>query len=492
MTRAFRTLVWFRGKDLRTSDHAPLRDALDAGDVVPIFVLDPYFFAKERAAELPHRMQFLLESLDALARNIEHLGGELLLVAGKSTEVIPQVVRALRVDKVVAHRWTEPFARDRDRRIEASLTVPFELYEGETLRPPGLLRTGSGSPYAVYTPFSRAFRMAEPIGAPLPAPKRLPPLPADVLQSLATARIPRATLPTLTELGIVHNPRLHVGGERAARLRMKAFLDERAARYADERDRMDLASTSRMSADLKFGTLSVRTLWKAVEQALHGRRVSQEKYENELIWREFAHACLFHRPSLLERPFRTDFEGFPWRHDEDAYLAWERGQTGYPVVDASARQLLQEGFVHNRARMISASFLTKHLLCNYKRGEAHYMKYLTDGDWAQNNAGWQWSAGCGCDAQPYFRVFNAITQGEKFDPNGDYVRRYVPELAKLDAKYIHAPWTAPPLVLAESGVRLGVTYPHPIVDHAKGRERFLDVAKRHLQETRDKTTAPRG
>jgi deoxyribodipyrimidine photo-lyase len=204
-------------------------------------------------------------------------------------------------------------------------------------------------------------------------------------------------------------------------------------------------------------------------------------YTNELLWREFTHATLWDRPQLLERPFRADFEGFPWREDDEGWQAWVAGKTGYPVVDAAARQLLQEGFVHNRARMIAASFLTKHQLIHYKAGEAHYMKYLTDGDWAQNNAGWQWSAGCGTDAQPYFRVFNPQLQGEKFDPNGDYVRRYVPELAKLPAKYIHHPWDAPAKVLDAAGVKLGETYPEPIVEHGVARDRFLKIAESHLK-----------
>lgn len=486
-----RTLVWFRGKDLRTSDHGPLRSAAESGEVVPVFVIDPYFFAAARARELPHRMQFLLESLEALAQNLAHLGSELLVVEGKSVEVIPRLAEALRVTRVVAHRWTEPFARERDRRVGDALAVPFELYEGETLRPPGALRTGSGTPYAVYTPFARAFKASQPIERARTAPKALPSLPRDTEALLASAKIERSRIPTLESLGLVRNPRLLPGGERAARTRMKAFLDERADRYADERDRMDLASTSRLSADLKFGTLSVRTLWNALVTAPMRNGDAREKYTNELIWREFAHACLFTRPSLLEKPFRSDFEGFPWQKNDALYDAWERGTTGYPIVDASARQLVSEGFVHNRARMISASFLTKHLLCDYKLGEAHYMKLLTDGDWASNNAGWQWSAGCGCDAQPYFRVFNPVSQGEKFDPNGDYVRRYVPELGRLDAKYIHAPWTAPPLVLRAAGITLGSDYPLPIVDHAKARQRFLDVAKKHLQDVRASSAMPR-
>jgi deoxyribodipyrimidine photo-lyase len=216
-------------------------------------------------------------------------------------------------------------------------------------------------------------------------------------------------------------------------------------------------------------------VWTAVERALDGTRAAQS-FLNELVWREFTHSTLWDRPELLERPFRPAFEGFPWRDDERLWQAWVHGRTGYPVVDASARQLLGEGFVHNRARMVSASFLTKHLLVDYRRGEAHYMKYLTDGDWAQNNAGWQWSAGCGYDAQPWFRIFNPVVQGERFDPAGAYVRRWVPELERMPARYVHRPWEAPVAVLQAAGVRLGETYPRPVVDHLLARERFLALA----------------
>jgi deoxyribodipyrimidine photo-lyase len=199
---------------------------------------------------------------------------------------------------------------------------------------------------------------------------------------------------------------------------------------------------------------------------------------------------LWDRPELLDEPFRPDFTGFPWQYDEEEWQAWVVGKTGYPVVDAAARQLLGEGFVHNRARMVSASFLCKHLLIDYRRGEAHYMQHLTDGDWAQNNAGWQWSAGCGCDAQPYFRIFNPVTQGEKFDPQGDYVRRWVPELDRMPARYIHRPWQAPDAVLRAAAVRLDETYPRPIVDHRLARERFLAVAAQHLKHRKSTTKAP--
>ena len=473
-----RTLVWFRGKDLRVADHAPLVAAASEGEMVCLFVLDPYFFAPERARLLPHRIQFLLESLASLAANLEQLGTRLVVASGKSVDVVPELAARFRVDRVVAHRWTEPFGRERDRRVAAALRVPFDLVEGETLAPPGSILTAGETPFAVYTPFARAFASKASIATPLRAPKSLPPLPEDV-EGIA----PRDPLPTLASLGIVHNPRILGGGERAGRARLDAFFRGPAARYHDARDRMDLDGTSRLSVDLKFGTVSARTVWNAAHRP-GVPNVALEKFRSEILWREFTHHTLFHRPELLREPFRRDFVGFPWRTDDAGWRAWKDGTTGYPIVDAAARQLIAEGFVHNRARMIAASFLTKHLLIDYRLGEAHYMALLTDGDWAQNNAGWQWSAGCGCDAQPYFRVFNPMTQGERFDPEGAYVRRWVPELARMPASYVHAPWTAPPAVLSDAGVTLGSSYPRPIVDHATARTRFLDVAKRHLARSK--------
>jgi deoxyribodipyrimidine photo-lyase len=445
--------------------------------VIPLFVLDPFFFSPARARELPHRMQFLLESIAVLQSELAARGSQLLLVSGKSVELIPELAARLRVDRVVAQRWVEPFARERDRRVQQALGDRFELLPGETLLPPGTLRTGAGNPYAVFSQFARSFRREVEVSAPLRAPKELPPVPPEALATVACV-----PLPTCEQLGIPHNSALQPGGERAANQRLRAFRLGAAATYDAQRDRMDLPGTSRLSADLKFGTLSPRQVWYEVERAHRGTDAC-DKYLNELVWREFAHSTLWDRPELLREPFRADFKDFPWRSPEQApalWDAWVQGKTGYPVVDAAARQLLTEGFVHNRARMIAASFLTKHLLISYRAGEAHYMKYLTDGDWAQNNAGWQWSAGCGCDAQPYFRVFNPTLQGERFDPEGGYVRRYVPELAGLPARFIHEPAKAPEDVLRAAGVTLGETYPAPVVDHALARERFLALAKEHM------------
>jgi deoxyribodipyrimidine photo-lyase len=462
-----RSLVWFRGKDLRVADHGPLHDSARRGSILCLFVLDPYFFAPERAQRIAHRMQFLLESLASLKQNLEHIGVRLVVVNGKSIDVVPRLAQQWHVDRVVAQRWTEPFARERDRRVAAALHVPFELFEGETLAPPGSVRNGSGAAYSVFTPFAKALRAKVTFGEPFPVP-----VARDIQKNNDDLGIDDP-IPTLRDLGIVRNPQLLSGGERAARDRLRAFLATRASSYHAERDRLDLATTSRLSADLKFGTLSPRTVWHAAASALANAPEAWLRFSNELLWREFSHSVLFENPDLLTQPHRRDFEAFPWQNDEDAFRKWAEGKTGYPVVDASARQLLGEGFVHNRARMLSASFLTKDLLVDYRKGEAHYMAFLTDGDWAQNNAGWQWATGCGFDAQPYFRVFNPIEQGKKFDPTGAYVRRWVPELKELPDAYLHEPWKAPPLVLRSAGVTLGTTYPRPMVDHAEARKRFL-------------------
>lgn len=464
-----RSIVWFRGKDLRAADHGPLSAAVAAGEVIPLFVLDPHFFAPERALGLPHRMQFLLASLASLEANLAHLGSRLLVVPGRSTEVLPRLAAAWKADQVLAHRWVEPFGRERDRRVDQALAhagIAFHLFEGETLLPPGSVRNGQGGMFRVFTPFARACGAKLDLEPTLAAPRSLPPVPADI----RTEAVP---IPSLPDLGLAPNPRLQPGAERAARQRLKVFLEERLTDYGRDRDRMDRPGTSRLSADLKFGTLSVRAVWQAVAAA--GAGESGRSYLNELLWREFSHHLLWEWPELLERPFRPEFEGFPWREDAAGWEAWAEGRTGYPVVDAAARQLRAEGFVHNRARMVAASFLTKHLLIDYRLGEAHYLRWLTDGDWAANNAGWQWSAGCGCDAQPWFRIFNPVAQGRTFDPHGDYVRRWVPELADFPTAFIHEPWKAPDPLRARSD------YPEPIVDHAFARERFLATAKGHLR-----------
>ncbi|HEX4336328.1 MAG TPA: deoxyribodipyrimidine photo-lyase [Polyangiaceae bacterium] len=465
-----RTLVWFRGKDLRIADNLALAEACKGTHVIPLFV------AGHELREGAHRAQFVLESAAALAKNLEQLGSGLVVVRGDAVAVVPEKAARWKVDRVVALRRTEPRARDEAKKVRAALRVPLTLLDGETLLPPETIRTQGGTPFSVFTPFARAFRQQlDGIGATVPAPKHVPPLPPE-------AKREGTTLPTLAELGITRADGVFTGGERAARERMKAYLANGAADYPDTRDRVDLDGTSRFSADLRAGVLSIRTIWNATEKALARKHRALDVFTNELLWREFAHSLIWDRPRLVKEPFREAFASFPWEKDRKRLEAWKNGKTGYPVVDASARQLLAEGFVPNRARMISASFLTKHLFIDYHSGEKHYYEELTDGDQSQNNTGWQWSAGCGVDAQPYFRVFNPTVQGKRFDPDGVYVRRWLPELANLPTRYIHEPSEAPARVLAAAGVVLDQDYPSPIVDHAEARGKFLAVASSFISK----------
>jgi deoxyribodipyrimidine photo-lyase len=474
-----RTIVWFRDSDLRVADHLPLTKAIEGGEVIPVFVLDPHLFSCEAAADSPHQMQFRLESLGELAKKLRTLGSQLVLEQGSPSVALPGLVQRWKADRVVTQKNTDPLARSREASLELKLRNKLEYHGQTTLLAPGSIRTRSGQPYSVFTPFLREFLAVASIDRPLPAPTSIPAPPRDL-------RSHRVEVPDCNSLGIKRNLGLGEGGESAASRRLQTFVDSAVSSYAKDRDRMDLPGTSRLAADLRHGTISVRQVWHAVHNEL-GHTDSARRFLSQLVWREFNASTLWDRPDLLEQPFRHDFAEFPWKDDDAGWEAWVKGATGYPIVDASARQLMAEGFVHNRARMISASFLCKHLLIHYSRGESHYMRYLTEADHAQNLAGWQWSAGCGCDAQPYFRVFNPTLQGKKFDPHGDYVRRWVPELSTLPAKHIHSPWDAPESVLEQAGVRLGANYPRPIVDHRFARSRFLDLARRHLSAGRART-----
>lgn len=466
-----RDIVWFRGKDLRLQDHA----GVTAGgpEAVHVFVIDPYFFAPDRAQQIPRRMQCLLDGLRNLSETLAARGGRLWCLKGRSVDVIPRLAQAVQAKRVLAMRWSEPFGRERDRRIAAALECPLDLVSGETLMEPGTLRSQAGNPYTVFSPFKRSFRREFADSGPVVPPNRFSPL----------AQLPSGwkavDVPTLADLEIERNLVLPQVGEEQALKRLSTFLGGSGSRYSVLRDRMDIEGTSRLSVDIKFGLVSPASVWRSVGSSALPE-AEKQKFTDELIWREFNYSTMWDKPEILKQPFKDAWTEFPWRKDERLWEAWATGLTGYPVVDAAARELLATGYVHNRARMISASFLTKHLRLDYRLGEAHYLKWLADGDWAQNNMGWQWAAGCGADAQPWFRVFNPMTQGRRFDPDGVYVRRWLPELASLDTRFVHAPWEAPAADLDKAGLKLGSQYPRPIVDHAAARTDFLAVAKAYL------------
>ncbi|MEO3434928.1 deoxyribodipyrimidine photo-lyase [Inquilinus sp. CAU 1745] len=466
------TLVWFR-QDLRLADNPALHVAATdgGGPVIPVFILETADPWEPGGAS----RWWLHGSLSALSAALKRKGSRLILRRGEAAVALDRLIGETGARRVVWNRAYEPFATERDTAIKASLKkrgVMAESHKAALLAEPWEIRTRNGDPYRVFTPFWKALRNAVDVGEPLPVPRTLA-VPVEWPKSdrLEDWKL-RPTRPDWASgLRETWNP-----GEDWARERLKDFLDDSLTGYGDERNRPDLDGTSGLSPHLHWGEISPRQIWRAVE----GRRSDlegndAEKFLSEIAWREFAHHLLYAFPDLPEKPLNERFADFPWVEDEDGLEAWKRGRTGYPMVDAGMRQLWHIGWMHNRVRMIVGSFLVKHLLRPWQAGERWFWDTLVDADLANNSTGWQWIAGCGADAAPYFRVFNPILQGEKFDPLGDYVRRWVPELAELPKEWIHKPWKAPPETLDRAGVRLGKSYPHPVVDHEHGRRRALDA-----------------
>jgi deoxyribodipyrimidine photo-lyase len=394
---------------------------------------------------------------------------------GESARVLEALIGETGADAVYWNRCYEPHAIARDTAVKAALkarAIAVESFNGALLFEPWELRTQSGTPFKVFTPFHKAALRAPPPRAPLPALKVLNAMAPAVLSDALDSWGLRPTKPDWAGgLRQTWTP-----GEAGAQQRLTAFLDDVAAGYAKGRDLPGAPLTSRLSAHLHFGEIGPRQVWHATlgrEQT-----AGTASFLREVIWREFAHHLLYYFPTLPEAPLRAEFARFSWRPDAAALSAWQRGRTGYPIVDAAMRELWTTGWMHNRARMIAASFLVKHLLQPWQAGAAWFWDTLVDADLANNSASWQWVAGCGSDAAPYFRVFNPVLQGRKFDGAGAYVRRWVPELAKLPDAWIHKPWEAPSDVLAAAGVALGPTYPHPIIGLGEGRNRALKAFRK--------------
>ncbi|WP_431859473.1 cryptochrome/photolyase family protein [Azospirillum sp.] len=454
-------IVWFR-RDLRLADNPALATAASgAGPVVPVFVLDD---ALPGAAS----RRWLHRSLEALAADLAPLGSPLVLRRGEPSAVLAELAVETGADAVLWNRRPDPAEDDADRRVAAALEasgVRGEGYDAALLFDPAAVRTKAGEPYRVFTPFWRACRALPEPYSPLGAPERLAAPPAPVRSD----RLADWSLADGVDDG-------WTPGEAAARERLVDFLDGPVTRYAADRDIPSLDGTSRLSPHLHWGEIGPRQVWHAARHAADAhpeRAPGIEAFLRELGWREFCQHQLRQCPDLAEKPLDRRFTAFPWREDPDLLAAWKHGRTGYPLVDAGMRQLLATGWMHNRVRMVVASFLVKDLLLPWQAGEAWFREALVDADPANNPANWQWVAGCGADAAPFFRVFNPVAQGEKFDLDGGYVRHWVPELADLPEEWIHKPWQAPGPVLAAAGVRLGVTYPRPVVDHGLARQRAL-------------------
>ncbi len=460
--------IWWARRDLRLSDNQALQRALAAGEqVLPVFVIDPQLVEGPNASA--KRLEFLWGGLRALDASLQALGSRLIVRRGDVLAVLQSLLAESGAGAIFAEQDFSPYARQRDGRAGAQL--PLRLVAGLNVHAPGTILKADGSPYSVYTAFMKAWKLAG-----MPGPRQVLPTPERIETPTSPVSDP---LPAgSAEPGPGFPP-----GEAEAQRRLQAFAccpDSPIYAYGIQRDRPDLNGTSALSPYLRFGMLSARqavvsalvALESAADEA--GRR-SAETWLNELIWREFYQAILFHFPGVLRQSYRPETRSIRWRNRPEEFAAWQVGQTGYPIVDAAMRQLLATGWMHNRLRMITASFLTKDLLIDWRWGQRWFMRHLIDGDPAANNGGWQWTAGTGTDAAPYFRVFNPVLQAKKFDPQGDFVRRWLPELANVPRAYVHEPWLMPATVQHQAGCLIGVDYPAPIVDHAQARQAVLSA-----------------
>jgi deoxyribodipyrimidine photo-lyase len=468
-------LVWFRN-DLRISDHPALHAAASTGQpVICLYVFDePGCSSQPRPLGGASRW-WLAQSLRALQKSLKAVGSLLVLRKGPAAKVIAEVARDTSVTAVFWNEIAQAPHHAEAEAVKASLKhigITSQNLPGDLLVSPADIRTKDGRGLRVFTPFwRRVLAMGDP-PKPLRAPNALRPGPMSLASDTVESWHLEPTKPDWAGgLRETWTP-----GEPAARRRLEGFLKSRVAGYSNGRDRPDRNHTSGLSPHLQFGELSPRQVWHAARFAAAERPVISgdiDKFLSELGWREFCHHLLFDVPDLATRNLQPSFDAIPWRRDEAGLAAWKTGQTGYPIVDAGMRELWHTGVMHNRVRMVVASFLVKHLLIDWREGERWFWDTLVDADPASNPANWQWVAGSGADAAPYFRVFNPILQGEKFDPDGAYVRRWVAELARLPTTLIHRPWDAAPMELTSAGVELGRTYPLPIVEHSRGRERAL-------------------
>jgi len=466
------TAIWWIRRDLRLRDNPALRASLDSAlQVIPLFIIDPAITESPNTSS--SRFGFLLEGLRQLDADLKNRGGGLILRHGLPVQTLGTLLQDSGAQAIFAEADFSPYARRRDKAVGEKF--PLNLISGPSLSHPESILKSNGTPYTVFTPYMRVWKNTYHPG------------PASLIPALAAIRMPEnitsAPIPAVAAPSGSLNPFLP--GETAAQRLLNQFVSGEKApifQYADTRNRLDQEGTSQLSPYLRFGMLSAREAIVAAYEGIarapdaHSSK-GAETWLNELIWREFYAAILYHFPNVLKASFRADYRGIRWRNDPGEFDAWCQGQTGYPVVDAAMRQLLETGWMHNRARMITASFLVKDLLIDWRRGEHWFMQHLVDGDPAANNGGWQWTAGTGTDAAPYFRIFNPVLQGGKFDPEGTFVRKWLPELSQVPKKFIHAPWEMSDDLQRKAGCVIGKNYPPPIVDHAYARQRTLAAFK---------------
>jgi deoxyribodipyrimidine photo-lyase len=463
-----RSLCWFR-RDLRAEDHAALSGALQSSRrvwcafVFDTEILDPLPDREDR------RVEFILEALRELDQALRALGGGLMVLHGRAREEIPALAARLGVRAVFANRDYEPQAIERDGAVARALAgqgIAFHAFKDQVVFERDEVLTRDGRPFSVFTPYSRAW-LAKLDAAALASWPVAP-------HRGALADPGPAALPSLEDIGFRGTDLARIGvptGMSGAR-RLFDDFKARVGAYRERRDFPALKGPSYLSAHLRFGTISVRELARFARDT---GGEGADTWLKELVWREFYSQLLWHHPRVAEHAFRPEFDALPFPNDAEKFAAWCEGRTGYPLVDAALRQLNRSGYMHNRLRMVAASFLVKDLHVDWRRGERYFAQKLLDYDLASNNGGWQWAASTGCDAQPWFRIFNPVSQSRKFDPEGAFIRRYVPELAGCDADAIHEPWTLDAAEQRQAGVGIGVSYPAPIVDHAAARGLTLEL-----------------
>ena len=467
-------LFWHR-RDLRISDNLGLATAVERTDkVVGLFCLDPGILGGDDIA--PARVTYMIGCLAELQQNYQQLGSQLLIIKGEPAKAIPQLAEALEAKSVYWNLDVEPYAKERDHAVQEALQeqgIETKNFWDQLLHSPGeILTKSSDSPYKVYTPFWRSWYSKQ---------KPTIPQPVNELSGLSKAKIKIAeqagaiALPSAKDLGYEWDyPLLVSPGETAAHEKLEEFCDRTIYCYDEERNFPWIDGTSQLSAALKFGAIGIRTVWHATVEVAHNCRSEEAKngvltWQKELAWREFYQHCMFFFPELAKGSYRDEFQDFPWENDETKFEAWCEGKTGYPIVDAAMRQLNETGWMHNRCRMIVASFLTKDLIIDWRWGEKYFMQKLYDGDLSANNGGWQWSASSGMDPKP-LRIFNPASQAAKFDQDGEYIRQWVAEISSLDTEYL-VTGKIPPLE------RAGTDYPEPIVDHKVQQRKFKALYK---------------
>ncbi|UOQ49985.1 DNA photolyase family protein [Gracilibacillus caseinilyticus] len=462
-------IVWFRD-DLRILDHPALYHAALDGKVIPLYI--------HNETEHTNSEWYSLQALTAFQQQLRDKGATLVIKHGEPVRIIPEVVQTFEADAVYCHYQYGPGSREQDEQIKENLFVPVRQFHGNVLTEPGTILNKQKQPYKVFTSFWKSLRSL-PIAKPFPVPHKV-----DWYNGKASAipHAPKSPLNTYWQ-----------AGERQALNKWRQFLHDQINHYQEYRDFPGIDATSLLSGHLSHGEISPKLIWHEAKEALeitsmenrfqHTMEESTETFLKQLVWREFAYHQLTFFPQIIDKPLQPKFQAFQWQEPDPLLLdSWKKGLTGYPLVDAGMRELLETGYMHNRVRMVTGSFLVKHLLIHWLDGQAWFSRMLVDHDLANNTMGWQWVAGTGFDSSPFFRIFNPVKQAEKFDPDGTYMRNWLPELRNLPLEYLYHPWEAPEGVLQEAGITLGKDYPLPIVEHQYARERALEAFKQLKKE----------